>query len=246
MTAFAPAVDDTDWLSPSELYHCRGEAVERTRPIYQGDVFANVPWPMLSSDPPITGPSLVEFETRTVLVLPHPCQCYKGDELRNLLTVAPVVELENWSYFGSGSRKGKDRFGLPDLHGIPGSKHAADFSALLSIPSRWLALDSRIACLSWKGYGLLAKRILGFQLRADYPLSDTMRYTSGEWNESFAMQAWVERHGSLTGYTAWMWTETHLTGVGPGDVLIKPYEIRESALDVLLAAISGMPIKEPT
>lgn len=251
MTSVAPAVADTNWLEPPELYLMTAGDVERDRPIYQGDVFADVPNLVTPAEPPSATRTEVAVERGPVMVVPHPCQCYSGDTLRPCLTVAPIKVVAGYYDFRPDRSGAKDKFALPDLPYRDSNGRwltatcVADFGRLLSAPSSWLDLEQRVACLSHKGLGLLAKRVLGFQLRFPSTLSATMAYTHNEWYEAFLMQAWIRRHRSLKGYSAWLRTAIDLPTVGAPGELVKPYDVRGSANDVLLQLITGEHVDEP-
>jgi len=103
----------------------------------------------------------------------------------------------------------------------------------------------RIACLTHKGLGLLAKRLLGFQLRYPTTLAQAMAYTQAEWNEAPLMQAWVRTHGGkLRGFSDWMKTPTAIPDVSGDDELTEPRTLRLGAPDVLLAMITGDAVEE--
>lgn len=252
MTQSSP-VPDKNWLEPGELYYARGEIMQDTeldRPIYQGDIFDNVPLLDLPKVPPMPPEAKIDISLQAVMVVPHPCQCYHGDKLRTFITVAPVQQVENYDNFTETKTGAKDKFALPSLRIRQGSTwgyldHVANFSKLFSIPSRWLKIENRIACLSHEGLGLLAKRVLGFQLRDhSTTLANAMAFTQAEWSESFLMQAWVRRYGSLKGFTSWMRSPQIIEGLSNGSAVI-PAEYRAGALDALMYAISGQPVTEP-
>jgi hypothetical protein len=71
-----------------------------------------------------------------------------------------------------------------------------------------------------------------------------MAFTAAEWNESFVMQAWVRKKGSLAGFSEWSQTPQVIPGVNAGRPT-KPYDVRAGALDALLELISGVPVEEP-
>lgn len=243
----SPAVADVHWLEPEDLYLSRGDACEIDRPIYQGDVFSGVVLPQLKKTALQVGTESITTAECTVMVVPHPCQCYYGDKLRPWITVAPVKRVENYANFGEDRSGAKDKFALPDLQvrGENGEWHeqssVADFGRLVSVPCSWLRIDGRICCLSHRGLGLLAKRVLGFQLRdRNTTLSMAMAYVQAEWNESFLMQAWVRREGSLRGFTDWLRNPQVIKGLEDGRPVV-PANYRDGALDILLEAISGTP-----
>jgi hypothetical protein len=202
MTLPDPAVADANWLEPEHLYLTVGAGVELDRPIYQGDVFTDVPIISQPDERPPAGSAELEVGRAPVMVVPHPCQCYNGDRLRPFLTLAPVTIVPNYGNFGRARSGAKDKFALPDLPYRDGDRRwaaatcVADFGRLFSAPSGWLRISDRVACLSHQGLGLLAKRVLGFQLRYTPDLTTAMAYTASEWNEAFLMQAWVRRHAA--------------------------------------------------
>lgn len=242
-----PAVADTNWLESADLYLASGDDCEPDRPIYQGDVFSDVMLPALPKRPLTPGTHPIEFKASLCMVVPHPCQCYHGDSLRPRLTVAPVSIVDNYDKFGPERDRAYDKFALPDL---PTSRtaeskanHVADFGRLATVGSAWLQPENRLANLSHEGLGLLAKRVLMFQLRCPTTLINAMGFTMAEWNESFLMQAWIRRHKSLKGYSTWVGTPQIVPGVNDGNP-VAPYAVRAAALDALLEMVSDFAIEE--
>lgn len=243
------AIEDANWLEPDQLYLAVAPDCDIDRPVFQGDVFCGVTLPQLPSAPVPPGEATVPFAESLCMVVPHPCQCYHGDKLRTRLTVAPLRQVPDYDNFGPNHTGAKDKFALPDLPVLQDGErvpttHVADLGRLLTVGHRWLQPANRVACLSHRGLGLLAKRVLGFQLRFPTTLANTMAYTAAEWNEAFLMQAWVRREGRLKGFTDWLRTEQVIPGVNGGRP-IAPYQVREGALDVLLQIISGRAVVEP-
>lgn len=76
------AVEDTNWLEPEKLYLCFVPDCEIDRPVFQGDVFHAVSLPQLPNTPVSPGPSEIIFVEGLCMVVPHPCQCHHGDDLR--------------------------------------------------------------------------------------------------------------------------------------------------------------------
>jgi hypothetical protein len=239
------AVEDVNWLEPNELYFSLGSRCEIDRPLFQGDVITGVPIPTLPNIPPGAGAELIpNVSEAMVMLVPHPCQCYHGDNLRAHLTVAPLKEVPSYDNFGPDRTGAKDKFALPDLiiedEGDSRiTSHVADFGRLVAIPYRYLNTKNRVACLSHMGLGLLAKRLLQFQLRAPSTLANVMAYTQDQWNESFAMQAWVQRFTKLRGFTKWLHSEQDLALISAGLRGI-PAEYLTSSLDQLLATIATL------
>jgi hypothetical protein len=241
----APAVADTNWLEPPELYLALSEECKIDRPIYQGDVFQDVTLPKLPKRSLTEPDDHLQTVQQSVMVVPHPCQCYYGDKLRPFLTVAPVKLVESYENFGDDRAGAKDKFALPDLpvQQVDGSwveqSCVADFGRLISVPSNWLKPPKRVCCLTHRGLGLLAKRVLGFQLRdRTTTLYSAMAYVQAEWNESFLMQAWVRKYESLRGFTQWLRSPQLIKAIDAERAVV-PADYRDGALDALLEAITG-------
>ncbi|MFD4540876.1 hypothetical protein [Streptomyces bauhiniae] len=240
MTNVQPAVLDKNWLEPEELYLKRGGDCEIDRPLFQGDVFVNSPLPLLPKKPPAAGKVEVDFAESIVMIIPHPCQCYYGDKLRPFITVAPVRQVLDYDNFGEDRTGSKDKFALPDLVMQKSEDHksfVADFGRIVSVPQGYLQPQSRIACLSHMGLGLLAKRFIQFQSRVPSELAQVMAFTQDQWHESFLMQAWVRRHRTLKGFTTWVRTKKVIDGIAQG-VPVIPYDYLTSAIDELIHAIN--------
>lgn len=244
------AVEDTNWLEPEQLYLAVAPHVEADRPVFQGDVFHAVALPQLPHRPVPPGNATITFTDSLCMVVPHPCQCYHGDKLRPRLTVAPVRQVPGYDNFRSDRSGAKDKFALPDLPAPQpdgtwqATSHVADLGRLTTVGSPWLSTGNRVTCLSHQGLGLLAKRVLGFQLRYPITLANAMAYTAAEWNEAYLMQAWVRRHGQLKGFSDWLRALQAIPGVGGGQP-VAPYEVRAGAFDALLALITDEPVDEP-
>ncbi|MFC7246374.1 hypothetical protein ACFQO7_28185 [Catellatospora aurea] len=174
-----------------------------------------------------------------VMVVPHPCQCYHGDKLRRFITVAPVEEVTDYAPFGEERTGAKDKFALLDLPisaepDAPRKSHVANFGKLTTVGHKYLNVRNRVACLSHMGLGLLAKRLMQFQLRAPSELAQVMGFTHKQWNEAYVMQAWVRANASLKGYSAWMRTPTAIPGINEPAA---PDEYVAGAPDLLLELI---------
>lgn len=249
---FGPAVPDAAWLEPPDLYLARGGDVEIDRPLFQGDVFADIPILQLPTTPPgsLDGSIELAYNPQLAMLVPHPCQCYNGDNVRPYLTVAPVSLVEDYTTFGEDRKGAKDKFALPDLlvpnpsSGTPEAlSYVANLGRLTSVPKKYFKESKRISCLSHQGLGLLAKRLTMFQLRHEVELANAMAYTMEEWHEAKLMQAWVRKHGKLKGFSTFLRTPVNVPGVGDG--LTAPYEVRAGAIDALLELITGDPVLEP-
>lgn len=250
---YESAIKDGNWLEPSALYHHLGQEIPETRPIFQGDVFTNVPLPVLPANPMSEELANFEMKTQTAMVIPHPCQCYHGDRLREFLTVAPVSLAESYGDFGPDMSGGKDKFPLPDLmlhknNGTsrvkPAQSYVAAFGRMVSVPSTYLNVGNRIACLSHKGLGFLAKRVLSFQIRSDIAITAAMSFTAEQWAEADLMQSWVSTRGRLDGYTTWLKGE-EITHPLDSSRRIRRDALLSSRPDLLMGMLTGQTVEEP-
>jgi hypothetical protein len=236
MAAFEPAVEDLNWLEPEELYLASGESCEIDRPLFQGDIFTEIPLPVLPKTAPTIGKSQIEFVESIAMVVPHPCQCYYGDKLRPAITVAPVTQVLNYDNFGKDRDGKRDAFALPDLMGGEGVSYIANFGKLVSLPSSYLELSKRIACLTHMGIGLLSKRFIRFQSRVPSQLAQVMAFSQDQWNEAYLMQAWVRKFGKLKGFTEWMKSQIFIESIDPNNQIL-PRDYLTSSLPELLEAV---------
>ncbi|WP_330265377.1 hypothetical protein [Streptomyces griseorubiginosus] len=232
-----PAVPDLHWLEPEQLYFSVGPDCEIDRPLFQGDIFTDTILPVLPKRPPSPGEHPVEFVESVVMVVPHPCQCYHGDNLRKFITVAPVSQVLGYENFGADRTGKKDAFALPDLFawrdGDEGVSYIADFGRIVSIPSSYLSLKSRIACLSHMGMGLLSKRFIAFQSRVPSRLGEVMAATQHQWNEAFLMQAWVQKNGKLKGFSTWMRSQVMIPSINETDPITPGDYVTSSTAELL-------------
>lgn len=164
----------------ARLYRARGGEVERHRPLFTGDVFADVP---------LTG-STETVKPRTVLIIQHPCAMRtNGYELVPRLLVAEVrqhrlLAAEEWTRFGK-------LMPLPDLFpDVEGRRRhqAAFFDQLHLTEAR--ALTQRVACLSQFGVNLLLQRWVNHNSRVVVPTFQFNCATVGVFEESDLIEEW--------------------------------------------------------
>lgn len=164
----------------ARLYRARGGEVEPHRPLFTGDVFADVP---------LAG-STETVKPRTVLVIQHPCAMRtNGYELVLRLLVAEVrhhrpLTAEEWTQFGK-------LMPLPNLFpDIEGRRchQAAFFDQLHLAEAR--ALTRRVACLSQFGVNLLLQRWVNHNSRVVVPTFEFNRATAGVFEEADLIEDW--------------------------------------------------------
>ena len=169
-----------DWDS---LYRARGGEVTRHRPVFTGDVFANV-----------TVQSVGETKVKDVIVLQHPCALRSnGVDLHPRLVVAElrkhaIIPVESWT-----GHAGK--MPLPSLHPMVTSgkrNQAGFFDELYLVGSRDLDVGKRIASLSQTGVNLLLQRWVNHNSRAVIPTFDYQAVSSPAYEEADIIEEWCE------------------------------------------------------
>lgn len=169
------------------IYRARGDEVSETRPVFTGDVYADVPLPG----------STGKVKPRVVAVLQHPCSMRKnGVDLVWQVLVAEVSarrELPegDWAtgYFSL--------MPLPDLRPdvTSSARHqAANFDNLYMVPPE--ALTSRIASLSPHGVNLLLQRWVHFSSRVIVPTEVFQVQTASFYEEADLIEDWCDESNS--------------------------------------------------
>lgn len=132
---------------PESLILATGDDVNRSRPLYTGDVFAGVVIGVFGTEP------------LNVIVMSHPCAIRKGPELLPLMHVAP---LRGHSSSGKQMWTGNFRLmaldGVAAVTGLTNPVVCLDETALVS--TEQLALDKRTACLERRGVNVLRQRFI--------------------------------------------------------------------------------------
>jgi hypothetical protein len=228
------AVSDTWRVSPEEMYLERGKGVLPLRPYFQGDVFEDVPLPVLPQERPAGQEGQVRYGRGLAMLYPHPCQSYRGDQLRPYLTVARVRQEPSGSRFRPDFTGKWACFPLEDLLG-DGAISQAELGELHSLPSTWFEPANRIACLSHVGVGLLHKRLLIIETRQEASLSEVMASLQDQWQDIHLWAIWNEVKGTLSGYEKWKREPQLIAGCGTEPV--KPKDVIELRFDQLSDAI---------
>lgn len=164
-----------DRIDPGSLYDERGE-VSWSRPILQGDVFADVVLPGFGDEP------------RLVQVVTHPCAMRRGLDLLPRITVAPVeryklVEGDDWD----GHLKV-----MPLGELIAGKHYATKFVDVTAAPSDLLTYEARIATLSNRGIYLLQQRIVKHYTRLEVDLPVLRSQAAPVLEEAEQQRDWIE------------------------------------------------------
>jgi len=161
-------------LVPDELYLERG-TVSWSRPIFQGDVFKNIPLPGFPD------------ASYLIQVLTHPCSMRRGTNLNEWIQVAPVKPYQNvtdWHQHGKWMP-------LPDLL-EDGSHYATKFVDLTGVQASKLTLGSRIASLSERGVLALQQRLVRHSTRLELEIEQFRQQSAPVLVEADLQEAWVE------------------------------------------------------
>lgn len=165
------------WDDPAQLYLYRGDEVAACRPLFTGDVVANVPIPGVQ-------------ENGSGIVIAHPCSMRgRGAQLNDRVLMASVqttdpIPADRWrtGYF--------DRMPLPDIDG-----NGAFSVALIEQVGRSLTADvmaaTRVACLSPVGINLLQQRTVFNMTRYELPTAKLWEAFAHTYEEADLLEEWL-------------------------------------------------------
>lgn len=162
--------------SADDLYLARGEEVNPHRPLFTGDVFADLVIPGV-------------IEDGMAMIVAHPCTFRAGAVLADRVLVARVVP---HSKQGPGSwRTGfYDRMPLPDVSGT------GQWVGNLDLVGRAVVTDldatTRIACLSAFGVNMLQQRLTFHLTRAKIPTETFEEAFSHTFEEAELLEEWTD------------------------------------------------------
>lgn len=159
-----------------------------SRPIFQGDVFAGVPYIKgQAGDRADTDPK-VRIERHVAIALTYPCEMYAGGVLARVQSIAVVRE-------GSKLRVPDDWSGpfhacpLPDLFG-DGVLWAVDFRTISIVDRSYLSPSNRVQCLTELGWAYLRQRLGVYFTRATVHLEDLRQTGRAVWDETDLWEQW--------------------------------------------------------
>jgi hypothetical protein len=160
----------------SELYVARGDDVNELRPIFSGDVFADVA---------IAG---IQGHGMAVLVA-HPCSIRGANaQLRDHMMAAAV--LESAENVGPGAwRRGRyDQTPLPGLLGA--GLYIGHFDQMGVALTQDLQASRRLACLSVFGVNLMQQRLIMNLTRFEVPTSKLLEAFAHTFEEADILEDW--------------------------------------------------------
>jgi len=200
-------VSRTRWPPTAADYYL---ACGPERPVFQGDVFGDVPLVKAkSAGNPEKPPNLV-VERRMVAVTGYPCDIYAEGRLVRVQTVAPVVPADrlgipiDWD--------GAFTFApLPDLLG-DGAWNAVDLRVAANIDASYLRPGHRLRSLSETGWAAFRQRMALCDTRALISLTALQAIGASAWAEVELWQRWNEAGRDPTGFPAWLDTREAALG----------------------------------
>ncbi len=172
------------------------------RPIFQGDVFRDVPYIKGQGGDRLDAEPKVRIERRTALALTYPCEMYARGVLARVQTVALVRE---GSKLGI-SNEWRGPFSacpLPDLFG-DGMLWAADFLAIGNVDRSYLTEVNRVASLTERGWAYLRQRLAIYLTRVAIHLEDLHQAGRATWDEIELWEQWNALGRRSSEYQDWL------------------------------------------
>lgn len=186
------------WDAPSRIYLARGDEVSPHRPLFTGDVIADVAIPGVQE----RGPGLI---------VAHPCAMRRGPKLADQILMAAVeshdpVSAEKWAtgYF--------DRMPLPELRG-DGADFEAGFLGRVGLAaSADIEAVGRVASLSQIGVNMLQQRMVFHLTRLEVPTAHFWTAFAYTYEEADLLEEWIEwapgqQETSPEAFEAWIRAE---------------------------------------
>jgi len=185
-------------------------ALSPTRPLFQGDVFQDVPYvKVMAGDRPESDPKIA-VERRAVMLLGYPCDIYAQGALAKVQTIAVIREAEKL-------RVPPDWRGaftvcpLPDLYG-DGKLWAVDFRTMGIADRFYLDTGKRSACLSEFGWAYLRQRLAVYHTRVAVHLDDCQAAGRATWEEIDLWEQWNDLGHPRERFQPWL--DTFNPGIG--------------------------------
>jgi hypothetical protein len=178
------------------------QAATPHRPIFQGDVFRDVPIVKAPAGGGLDADPKVSIDRRTVAIIGYPCEMYAQGVLAKVQSVAVVRQAhklgipEHWQgAFGTCP--------LPDLHG-DGELWAVDFRALSPVDRTYLTSENRLACLTEFGWAYLRQRLALYLTRAAITINDLQEAGKATWQETLLWQHWNASDRPPGAFQSWL------------------------------------------
>lgn len=184
---------------PDEYYL----AVDPARPLFQGDVFDDVPFVKVKSgNSPDADPNVV-VERRRVCTMLYPCDMYSHEgELARVQAVAVVRQKQERENFPANWDGSYNLFPYLSLEGDD-VMWFADFRTCANVDRSYLRVDKRIASLSLLGWSYFRQRIALNYTRSQIRLDRLMTNGRETWTELRLWQEWSGVKRTTDGFQKW-------------------------------------------
>jgi len=164
------------YADPSRLYAARGDEVNPNRPLFTGDIFAEIPVPGMD-------------DAEMVLILAHPCSFRAGIALTPRVLVASVRTVPKQGA-GAWTKGFFNRMPLPELAGDDfWAAHLDDVGQAATVD---LHTSTRIACLSEIGINMLQQRLTFHLTRAEIPTDLFNQAFAHTLEEADLLEEWID------------------------------------------------------
>lgn len=189
-----------DWPPAAEAFYLDTSSC---RPVFQGDIFADVPFTKAKGGANADSEPTLEVERRHVATVLHPCDMYSGQgrNLNRVQSIAVVKEAdltipEDWGGALSVCP-------LPDLLG-DGEMWIADLARITNVDRSFLKVDRRVRCLSEIGWAIFRQRLAVAATRGMANLDDLVAVGAVTWRETEMAEQWCLQGKSITSFHDWL------------------------------------------
>ncbi len=193
---------NVEWL-PNRRFFLPDATRLSKRPVFQGDVFADVPMAMYGGSKEV-GDDGKPLTAKPVfaMLLGHPCSMRVANgRLKSVQTIARVIEspehCAEWTHPWAGQYA---LFPLPQLDGE--NDYVVDLNQIGICNSEHL--HDRVACLDREGWNGLQWRLVHFFSRFELDLPSLPEINDGLWNEIDLWAAWCDLKGEEDGFQEWL------------------------------------------
>ncbi len=206
---------------------------DAARPIFQGDVFADVPLVKVRRGNAFAEDPRPTIERRHVAILGFPCDLYppRRVELSRVQSIGLVRQLTE--AMSADLDSSYEVCPLPDLFG-DGQMWCVDFRLISNVDRFYLTKANRLVSLSEAGWAFFKFRKILCDTRIKVSMDELRRLGRVQWEEVRLWEHWIRTDRAEAEFPAWM-DEPNLAfaGSSPRTALEAGIE-----LELLAAAIS--------
>lgn len=166
------------YKSADQLYQARAEEINALRPLFSGDVLADVGIPGVQ-------------DGGMAMIVAHPCAMRGKNAQLKVRILAAAVRPHEQVGRGAWTRGYSDRVPLPDLV-EEGSFHVAQLDDVGKVRRDELDVAARLACLSEFGINLLQQRFVWHLTRLEVPTFSFHEAFAHTFEEADLLEDWNE------------------------------------------------------